>query len=385
MKKFQPIVCGCIAMGLLLSSGFYQKANAASSKGTINANKVNFRTDASLSSDVIARLSKGDEVRVKSQSGDWVRVSFNNRTGYVFKSYVTIAKSSSNSSTSSLRYEDRGEAVKKLQKALKERGFLEGKADGIFGRQTVNAVKAFQRSVGLKEDGIAGPKTQQKLFDGGSSSRGSSSTGVLKVGSKGKAVIDLQKALKAKGYYTYKVTGVFGSITRSAVIEFQKDARIKADGLAGPVTLKKLSSSSVKKSSSSRSSSSRGEDRSSSSSSSRKGSDVVAYAKQFIGVPYRYGGSSPKTGFDCSGFTSYVYKHFGVKLPRSSRDQLKVGKSVSRSELKPGDLVLFGNPVHHVGIYVGNDQYIHAPRTGERVKISKLSGRKFYYARRIFN
>jgi peptidoglycan endopeptidase LytE len=382
MKKLKPVVCGCIAMGLLLSSGFHQEANAASSKGTINASKVNFRSAASLSSEVITRLRKGEEVRVKSQSGDWVKVSFNNRTGYVYKSYVSIAKSTSKSSsgnTSSLKYEDRGDAVKKLQKALKDKGFLKGKADGIFGRKTLTAVKAFQRSMGLKEDGIAGPKTQQKLFNDGGSSRGSSSVSTLKMGSKGKAVIDLQKALKAKGYYTYKVTGVFGSITRSAVRDFQKDARIKVDGIAGPATLKKLSSSSVKKSSSSR-----GEDRSSSSSSSRKGSDVVAYAKKFIGIPYKYGGSSPKTGFDCSGFTSYVYKHFGVKLPRSSRDQLKVGTSVSRSNLKPGDLVLFGNPVHHVGIYVGNDQYIHAPRTGEKIKISKLSGRKFYYARRIF-
>ncbi|MGI6705701.1 MAG: peptidoglycan-binding protein [Clostridia bacterium] len=379
MKKIKPVLCGCIAMGLLLSSGFYQKANAASTKGTINANKVNFRTGASLTSDVITRLRKGEEVRVRSQSGDWVKVTFNNRTGYVFKSYVNVAKSSSGSS-SSLRYEDRGDAVKKVQKALKDKGFLNGKVDGIFGRQTLAAVEAFQRRMGLKVDGIVGPKTQQKLFNDGDSSRGSSSSGILKVGSKGKAVIDLQKALKAKGYYTYKVTGVYGSITRAAVKDFQKDARIKVDGIAGPVTLKKLSSSSVKKSSSSRSSA----DRSSSSSSSRKGSDVVAYAKKFIGVPYRYGGSSPKTGFDCSGFTSYVYKHFGVKLPRSSRDQLKVGTAVSRSNLKPGDLVLFGNPVHHVGIYVGDDKYIHAPRTGEKVKISKLSGRKFYYARRIF-
>jgi peptidoglycan hydrolase CwlO-like protein len=114
---------------------------------------------------------------------------------------------------------------------------------------------------------------------------------------------------------------------------------------------------------------------------------VVAYAANFLGTPYVWGGSSPQPGFDCSGFTSYVYRHFGVSLPRVSAAQATVGTTVASSDLQPGDLVFFKKPgrqIHHVGIYVGNGAYIHSPQTGEVVKISILSSRRdFYTARRV--
>ncbi|GAA0177381.1 NlpC/P60 family protein [Clostridium sediminicola] len=116
-------------------------------------------------------------------------------------------------------------------------------------------------------------------------------------------------------------------------------------------------------------------------------SAVIAYASNFLGRPYRWGATGPSS-FDCSGFTQYVFRHFGVKIPRVSRDQAKAGKYVPKSQLKPGDLVFFakrGRAVHHVGIYVGNNSYIHAPRTGDVIKISRLSSRSDYYtARRFF-
>lgn len=105
-------------------------------------------------------------------------------------------------------------------------------------------------------------------------------------------------------------------------------------------------------------------------------SEVVAIAKRYLGAPYRWGASGPNS-FDCSGFTSFVYRQVGVSLPRTSRAQINAGPRVSRADLQPGDLVFFGSPIHHVGIYVGGGQYIHAPRTGDVVKISSL-GRSDY-------
>ena len=96
--------------------------------------------------------------------------------------------------------------------------------------------------------------------------------------------------------------------------------------------------------------------------SSASAQSVISIAKQYLGVPYRWGGSSP-SGFDCSGFTSYVYKKVGISLPRTSSSQQNFGTKVSLSNVQPGDLVFQGKPAYHVGIYIGGGKYIHAPQT----------------------
>ena len=115
------------------------------------------------------------------------------------------------------------------------------------------------------------------------------------------------------------------------------------------------------------------------------GMRVVDYAKRFRGVRYVYGGSSPRSGFDCSGFVRYVYAHFGVPLAHSSYAQFGRGRRVSRASLRPGDLVFFDG-LGHVGIYIGNGRFIHAPHTGTRVRIETFTGwysSRFDGARRL--
>jgi cell wall-associated NlpC family hydrolase len=105
----------------------------------------------------------------------------------------------------------------------------------------------------------------------------------------------------------------------------------------------------------------------------REQARIVRFARRFLGVRYRYGGTSPASGFDCSGFTRFVYAHFGVALPHASGAQFALGRRVSRGGLRPGDLVFFDG-LGHVGLYVGGGRFIHAPHTGSRVEIDSLAG-----------
>jgi cell wall-associated NlpC family hydrolase len=98
---------------------------------------------------------------------------------------------------------------------------------------------------------------------------------------------------------------------------------------------------------------------------------VVTIARRYLGRPYRWAASGPYA-FDCSGFTMFVYAQVGVSLPHSSRAQISSGQRVSRANLQPGDLVFFGRPIHHVGIYVGGGMMIHSPRTGDVVSVDPL-------------
>lgn len=105
--------------------------------------------------------------------------------------------------------------------------------------------------------------------------------------------------------------------------------------------------------------------------------DLVLSAMGFMGIPYRWGGTSPETGFDCSGFVQFVFRQAtGVILPRSSFDQVKQGSSVSVEELQPGDLVFFNTMrafASHVGIYIGENRFIHAPSRGKSVEIVDMT------------
>lgn len=116
------------------------------------------------------------------------------------------------------------------------------------------------------------------------------------------------------------------------------------------------------------------------------GKQALAYAARFLGVPYVYGGESPQ-GFDCSGLVQYAYDKLGIKLPRTSQEQAKVGLAVPRDELQPGDLLFFNEPGEgansHVAIYAGGGQEIEAPHPGATVRIAAVDWAHFSGARRV--
>ena len=100
------------------------------------------------------------------------------------------------------------------------------------------------------------------------------------------------------------------------------------------------------------------------------------------GKPYVYGATGPDS-FDCSGLTQWAYAQAGISIPRTSSAQSQFGTPVPRSQLQPGDLVFFYSPVSHVGIYIGNNMMVHAPSSGDVVKVASLDGQQYNSARRV--
>ena len=122
------------------------------------------------------------------------------------------------------------------------------------------------------------------------------------------------------------------------------------------------------------------------------GAIAARTAERFVGIPYQWGGNTVVDGMDCSGFVRAVYNLCGVNIPRTSAEQFRVGRRVGAEDLVDGDLVFFGyseDRISHVGIYVGSNRFVHAPRRGEEIKITPLQGfgvhKKFVGARRYFN
>lgn len=115
-------------------------------------------------------------------------------------------------------------------------------------------------------------------------------------------------------------------------------------------------------------------------------------AERFVGIPYQWGGDTVVDGLDCSGFVRAVYNLCGVSIPRTSREQYKAGSPIAKADLKDGDLIFFGaseTAINHVGIYVGNGKFVHAPKRGEDIKTAAIDEsyfeRRFVGARRYFH
>ncbi len=255
---------------LLVLSG--ARAARADSAGTVTADGVNFRSQASTSGAVLDVLYKGDSVTMLGTSGNWCKVKFEGASGYIFKSYVSVAASAPSGSSNLLTRGSTGSAVKQLQQNLILLSYLSGGADGIYGAKTEAAVKQYQTRNGLIVDGKAGTHTKGKV--GAEASRVNT---------------------------------------------------------------------------------------------------VVGTARQYLGTDYVYGGSTPETGFDCSGLVQYAHLAAGLTTPRVSYEQAAAGVKVPKSQLRAGDVVCFNSPVSHVGIYIGGGKFIHAPKTGDVVKITSVS------------
>ena len=270
------------------------------------------------------------------------------------------APASSKYTSVKLRLGARGSAVTYLQQRLNSYG-ASLKVDGVFGSATLRAVKNRQSAAGIGVDGVVGPKTWNALTGGSSSAPAagsSSSQPKLRHGSRGSAVSTLQSGLNARGA-NLKVDGVFGAATGSAVRSLQSAAGIGVDGVVGPKTWNALYSGVSIPSGGT----------GASSGTTVNGSAIVSAARAQLGVRYKWGGSTPSSGLDCSGLVYHAYNQAGMNMPRkTAKGYTFGGRIIPKSQAKPGDLVAFtGNDYGHMGIYTGGNGIIDASGSRQQV------------------
>ena len=250
-----------------------------------------------------------------------------------------------------LRYGSRGAAVKQVQRIV---GTV---PDGVFGPRTLAAVKRYQSRHGLYVDGIVGPRTAAKMRLSSGSSGGSTAPAPstsyrswqnVRYGARGAVVRAIQRVVGASA------DGVFGPRTLAAVKRWQGSHGLLADGIVGPRTAAAMHlspSSSTDRGSSAPS-------RSSSRDSVRE--RILATAAKYTGIMYQWGGESPSTGFDCSGYVQFVLGQVGISAPRTTSAQMAHFSPTSNPQ--PGDLVFIGS--YHVGIYAGGGMMYDSGKPG---------------------
>lgn len=186
----------------------------------------------------------------------------------------------------------------------------------------------------------------------------------FRVGDRGDEIAEIQGQLVLLGY-DVMADGAFGPAMAEAIKDFQKSQGIKADGMIGPATYSALLGRDMPDITTS---------------TSYVAGRILSTAMDYMGVPYVFGGSSPRA-FDCSGYVQYVFAKVGISIPRTADTQYEVGTPVSTADLLPGDLVFFETyapGASHVGIYVGDGNFIHASSGRGAVTVSSLS--QAYYS-----
>lgn len=325
--------------------------------GYSTAEDLNIREEATIYSDSLKKLKAGDSMTILSEKGKWYKVTSGDVTGYVNKLYVSTAwiafsntvnlnlREKPSKSSEVLNQLNRGDSMTVLEK--------EGKWYKVSYEDTFGYVKGkyidFQCNVYVAGNNINLRKSPH------------TESGIIRTINANKTVTLLEQA---GDWYRIRYKKKTGYI-HSDYLSFTK------------VDIEPSSGSSSAPSSSS------SDDTGSGSYNGSLGQSIVSYAKQFLGNPYVYGGTSLTNGADCSGFVQSVYAHFGIYLPRTSEAQRSVGYSVgSLSNAKPGDIICYYG---HVGIYIGNNAIIHASNERTGIKITyNAAYRSIASIRRVF-
>ena len=384
-----------VAKTAIAATATISAAAPAAQKGTVTGSEVHMRAQANTDCEILTDLSRGDSVTILQKLNGWYKVTFGGKTGYVSSDFVTPGDSAPAVTTAKIAAPAapaKAAVLPSYDTKVKSVGLVSG--DSVRMRSESNtsssAITTLSRGTAVSVlDSLSGwYKVNYNGKDGyisadyldvKSSATDLNTYGIVKadnlnirsaIGTSASVVTTARNGVCVdvtgfeKGWFTVKYNNKSGYVSGDYLtLTNSKPAPVAAPAAttAAPVAPEALPSDGD------------------AGSGSGTGYDIVATAQQYLGVPYVYGGAS-SNGFDCSGFTMYVYKQYGYSLPHGATPQLNYGSSVSQSELQPGDLVFFtgtsstSSIASHVGIYIGNGQFIHASSgTGYCVKISSLN------------
>lgn len=431
MKKIINLKYIVICIGILMVA-FTNKAQA--STGKVSTETLNLRSEASTNSSIVELLNFGEEIEIISEEGNWYKVKHKDKEGYVSKDYVTVeeptptpnneneqpieANQESNSSepnsdvTANTTIKLDKDVTIKILPLINSNDLGTAKAG-----EEITLITTANNWMFVQTNEIAGwivkdqtvgqtiqnvnnnnDNTQDESEDNNSENNGennsASNTENTEENEKNYSE-NVTKYVSASSVYMRAEPSTSSDIVTSLIKNTDVTVtgesgdwyKVKFNDFIGYIYKDLLSDNKIEetnRSNSNRPNATQAENvQENSNVTSNVGNEIVEYAKQYLGCPYVYGGSGSQS-FDCSGFTMYVYKHFGYSLSHSATAQSKMGEYVAKENLQPGDLVFFldyetMDGIGHCGIYIGDGNFIHASSgSGYCVKISTLLSGSYY-------
>lgn len=430
MKSKKSIKSIVIFAILGITALFFINMSFAANTAKINVETANLRETATAEGKILKQLSLNDEVELVEKSGEWYKVKSNDITGYIRQDLLSVKEENiDNTTTNNTAVENTAitnDAVEnndiatntnndenvqkekaklvsedtklKIVPAINATDIIEVKVNQeVTIIETINNwvciqagnTKGWIRSEKLKSKEVEQKEEKQEEQETEQEEKNETEVTAQETKIKtqfiGSETVNLRKEpntsseivsklslnmavdvySEENGWSKVKVSGKEGYISSSLLSDKKKETSRAAET---PRTSENTSTQTTTETTA----------KTSSAPASQNGGSVVETAKSYIGSSYVYGGSGPSS-FDCSGFTSYVYKQYGVSLNRTAAGQYSNGVAVSKDELQPGDLVMFGKSgINHVGIYIGGGQMIHAANPSRGVTTDTINSGYYY-------
>lgn len=418
MKSKMNIKSIFIMAIISLASLLFINISLAANTGTINVDVANLRETADAESTILEQITLNQEVEIVGEESDWYQVTYNNITGYVSKELVTVNSNpeptEDNNQISENSTQENNVAIENTTEEGTETDSTE---EITLGEYKISEDTRLKLIPSINATDVIELKTDEtvtvtEIMNGWACVETQTTKGWLRK-DKLKKDEPVEEPVEEVTEEPAQETPIKTQYVNSTTVNVRQEAntsstivttvalntevqvyseengwsKVMVNNVEGYISTSLLSNSkqetSRSQSTSRRTSSTNTSTKTTSQTTtaqtttvpaSGNGSAIVATAKQYLGYKYTYGGSSPSTGFDCSGFTSYIFKQYGISLNRTAAGQYSNGVAVSRANLQPGDLVMFGKSgINHVAIYIGGGQIIHASTPSTGVRIDSLS------------